>query len=124
MFFVAGKTKQDSLVWKGACYNTTDHADVPVTVSFEGVEAGTQAELTLLTGPEDPFGYNDPWTGVNVVETTKTVIEAGENGFEFVMPELSVAVLDTYFEAGGDYGEDDGGGSGEGNEDDYDQGDE
>ena len=106
VFFVAGKTKQDSLVWKGACYNTTDHADVPVNVAFEGVEPGTQAELTLLTGPEDPFGYNDPWTGVNVVETTKTVIEAGENGFEFVMPELSVAVLDTYL---GEGREDDGG---------------
>ena len=73
---------------------------MPVTVAFEGVESGTQAELTLLTGPEDPFGYNDPWTGVNVVETTKTILEAGESGFEFVMPELSVAVLDTYFEDG------------------------
>ncbi|KAL2111019.1 hypothetical protein VUR80DRAFT_376 [Thermomyces stellatus] len=116
LFFVAGKTKQDSFVWKGACYNTTDHADVPVTVTFEGVEAGTQAELTLLTGPEDPFGYNDPWTGINVVETTKTVIEAGENGFEFVMPELSVAVLDTYFKAGGDEGEDDSAVEGNGEE--------
>ncbi|SPO06077.1 related to alpha-L-arabinofuranosidase A precursor [Cephalotrichum gorgonifer] len=99
LFFVAGKTKQDSLVWKGACYNTTEHANVPVTVSFEGVAAGTQAELTLLTGPKDPYGYNDPKTGINVVETTKTILEAGEDGeFEFEMPELSVAVLDTYFE--------------------------
>lgn len=89
---------------------------MPVTVTFEGVEAGTQAELTLLTGPEDPFGYNDPWTGINVVETTKTVIEAGENGFEFVMPELSVAVLDTYFKAGGDEGEDDSAVEGNGEE--------
>ncbi|MBE3047231.1 hypothetical protein IMZ48_32850 [Candidatus Bathyarchaeota archaeon] len=77
---------------------------MPVTVSFEGVEPGTEAELTLLTGPEDPFGYNDPKTGVNVVKTTKTIIKAGENGFEFVMPELSVAALDTYFEKGGDDG--------------------
>ena len=70
---------------------------MPVKVAFEGVEAGTKAELTLLTGPEDPFGYNDPWTGVNVVTTTKTILEAGSGGFEFTMPQLSVAVLDTNF---------------------------
>lgn len=70
---------------------------MPVTVAFEGVEAGTKAELTLLTGTDDPFGYNDPWTGVNVVTTTKKILEAGEDGFQFTMPELSVAVLDTQF---------------------------
>lgn len=73
---------------------------MPVTVAFEGVEAGTKAELTLLTGPEDPFGHNDPWTGVNVVTTTKTILEAGSDGFEFTMPQLSVAVLDTNFADG------------------------
>lgn len=72
---------------------------MPVSVSFEGVETGTRAQLTLLTGPEDPYAYNDPWSGVNVVETTNNVLEANEEGaFEFEMPELSVAVLDTHFE--------------------------
>lgn len=73
---------------------------MPVKVAFEGVEAGTKAELTLLTGPEDPFGYNDPWSGVNVITTTKTILEAGSDGFEFTMPQLSVAVLDTQFGEG------------------------
>lgn len=72
---------------------------MPVSVSFEGVEPGTRAQLILLTGPEDPYAYNDPWSGVNVVETTNKLLEANAEGaFEFEMPELSVAVLDTYFE--------------------------
>ncbi|PKS07212.1 hypothetical protein jhhlp_005814 [Lomentospora prolificans] len=97
VFYVAGKSTKDSFVWKGAAYNTTDHEAVPVSVAFEGIKPGTSAELTLLTGPEDPYGYNDPWTGVNVVETTKTVLKANKDGaFEFVMPELSVAVLETH----------------------------
>lgn len=96
---MAGKSTQDSLVWKGACYNTTNHEAVPVSVAFEGVEPGTRAELTLLTGPEDPYAYNDPWTGENVVKTTKSVLEANQDGeFQFEMPELSVAVLDTLVE--------------------------
>lgn len=77
-------------------YNSTDSADVPVKLTFEGVEEGTTAELTVLTGPENPYDINDPFTGVNVVETTKSTVTAGSGGaFEFDLPNLSVAVLDT-----------------------------
>jgi alpha-N-arabinofuranosidase len=66
-------------------------------VHFAGVAPGTKASLTVLTNPGgDPFAYNDPFTGVNVVETTVTELTAGGSGtFEFKMPQLSVAVLDT-----------------------------
>lgn len=58
--------------------------------------AGTSAELTVLTGPEDPYGWNDPFTGINVVTTTKSTVTANDDGaFEFSLPNLSVAVLDT-----------------------------
>jgi alpha-N-arabinofuranosidase len=51
----------------------------------------------VLTNPGgDPFAYNDPFTGVNIVNTTTTELIAGRNGaFKFSLPELSVAVLDT-----------------------------
>lgn len=104
VFYVAGKNEdKGSFIWKGAAYNTTEGADVPVTVAFDGVEAGTKAALTVLTNPGgDPFAYNDPHTGVNVVESTASVLEANEDGvFEFSLPELSVAVLDTDLETGG-----------------------
>jgi alpha-N-arabinofuranosidase len=98
LYYVAGTNEAvGSHIWKGAVYNTTNSADVPVSVTFEGVEAGTKAELTLLTNSaKDPYAYNDPHTGVNIVESTVTVLEANEEGaFVFSLPELSVAVLDT-----------------------------
>lgn len=65
-------------------------------LNFDGVAAGATAELTVLTGPEDPYGWNDPFTGVNVVDTTKTTLTADDAGaFAFSLPNLSVAVLDT-----------------------------
>ncbi|KAK7402727.1 hypothetical protein QQX98_011516 [Neonectria punicea] len=98
VFYVAGSNEDlGTLVWKGAAYNTTNGADVPVTVAFDGVKAGAQAELTVLTNnAEDPYAYNDPHTGVNIVDSTTTVLEANKDGaFEFELPELSVAVLAT-----------------------------
>ena len=98
LFFVAGKNEdKGTFIWKGAAYNTTDHADVPVSLSFEDVEPGTEAELTLLTNSDgDPFAFNDPHTGVNIVDSSTTVITADESGaFTFELPELSVALLET-----------------------------
>lgn len=95
LYWVAGKNDQsNSYLWKGAVYNTT--ADIPVSVTFEGLPPGTKAQLTVLTGPENPYGYNDPWTHVNVVKTS-TVITTSDNtgAFTFSLPALSVAVLDT-----------------------------
>jgi alpha-N-arabinofuranosidase len=89
--------RDNAMVWKGAAYNTTDGGPVPVSVHFQGVTPGTKASLMVLTNPGgDPFAYNDPFTGVNIVETTVTELEAGSAGtFEFSLPQLSVAVLDT-----------------------------
>ncbi|KAJ4268982.1 hypothetical protein NW762_003053 [Fusarium torreyae] len=98
LFYVAGKNEdKGSFIWKGAAYNTTKGADVPVSLSFEGVKPGAQAELTLLTNKkDDPFAYNDPHTGVNIVNSKKTVLKADRKGaFNFKLPELSVAVLET-----------------------------
>lgn len=99
LYWGAGKdeARNGALVWKGAVYNTTDGGEVPVSVQFEGVEAGTKAQLTVLTNSVgDPFAYNDPRTGVNIVNTTTQELTSGANGaFEFSLPQLSVAVLDT-----------------------------
>ncbi|KAJ4992472.1 alpha-l-arabinofuranosidase a [Stagonosporopsis vannaccii] len=99
VYWGAGKdeARNGALVWKGAVYNTTDNASVPITVQFEGVEAGAKAQLTYLTNSVgDPYAYNDPRTGIQIVDTTTKELTAGANGaFEFSLPQLSVAVLDT-----------------------------
>ncbi|KAI1642692.1 glycoside hydrolase family 51 protein [Daldinia loculata] len=97
LYYVAGKNdKTGGHIFKAAVYNSTDGADVPVKLSFEGVKQGTTAELTILTGPKDPYGINDPATGINVVKTSKKTIRSDETGsFQFLLPNLSIAVLDT-----------------------------
>lgn len=98
VYYGAGEdTTRGSLVWKGICYNTTDGADYPVNVRFESVRPGTKAILTVLTNAAgDPYAYNDPFTGINIVNTTTTTLTADRSGtFGFSLPELSVAVLDT-----------------------------
>lgn len=97
MYYVVGKNEDTgAFIFKGAVYNSTDGADVPVSLSFPGLVAGTSAQLTILTGPEDPYGFNDPFTGVNVVRTVRDKIVAGKDGvFKFALPNLSAAVLDT-----------------------------
>ncbi|USW55231.1 Putative alpha-L-arabinofuranosidase, glycoside hydrolase superfamily [Septoria linicola] len=100
VYWGAGKddARNGAFVWKGAVYNTTANgSSVPVSVHFEGVTAGTLANLTVLTNSVgDPYAYNDPHTGVNIVNTTTSIITAGAGGvFSFSLPELSVAVLDT-----------------------------
>lgn len=98
-YYGAGRDdeRDGALVWKGAVYNSTDNADVPITVHFEGIEPGTEASLSMATNPSgDPWAYNDPLTQDYVVETSFRIIRANDEGaFEFVMPRLSVAVLDT-----------------------------
>ncbi len=99
MYWVAGRddARGGAKVWKAAVYNTTKGADVPVSVLFEGVKSGTKANLTVLTNAVgDPYAYNDPFTGVNIVHTQSTQVVAGSAGaFQFSLPQLSVAVLDT-----------------------------
>ena len=97
LYYVVGKNEDSgAFIFKGAVYNSTDGADVPVSLSFPGVVAGTSAELTVLTGPEDPYGFNDPFTGINVVRTVREKIVADKDGiFKFELPNLSAAVLDT-----------------------------
>jgi alpha-N-arabinofuranosidase len=97
LYYVAGMNeKTQGHIFKAAVYNSTKGADVPVRLTFEGVVPGTTAELTVLTGPENPYGVNDPHTGINVVKTSKTTIKSDKKGtFAFSLPNLSVAVLDT-----------------------------
>ncbi|KAI1091773.1 glycoside hydrolase family 51 protein [Rostrohypoxylon terebratum] len=97
LYYVAGRNNQtNGNIFKAAVYNSTGGADIPVKLSFEGLAPGMAGELTVLTGPADPYGVNSPYTGVNVVKSNKTTIRADKNGtFRFVLPNLSVAVLDT-----------------------------
>ncbi|GAB7365341.1 hypothetical protein MBLNU230_g6421t1 [Neophaeotheca triangularis] len=98
-FYGAGRDdeRDGAYVWKGAVYNTTNSEPVPITVHFEGVEPGTEASLSMATNPSgDPWAYHDPLTQSYIVETSFEIITANADGaFEFSMPELSVAVLDT-----------------------------
>ncbi|KAM3413554.1 hypothetical protein BST61_g11542 [Cercospora zeina] len=99
VYWGAGKdeSRNDAFVWKAAVYNTTNSSSVPISVHFEGIAQGMLANLTVLTNSgESGYAYNDPHTGINVVETTTSVLTAGVGGvFSFELPELSVAVLDT-----------------------------
>jgi len=94
LFWVAGRNEEtEGVVMKFANYNTTNHEDTPVRVKVEGLKRGSKATLTLLTGKEGPFGFNEPTK--NVVMEEKRVLKSGGNRtFDFVMPELSVALLD------------------------------
>ncbi|KAK0611235.1 glycoside hydrolase superfamily [Immersiella caudata] len=90
LFYVAGEGEKGASIWKAAVYNST--APVPVSIKFE--KKHKTATLTLQTGPEDPYGYNDPFTRVNVVKETKKDLKPNEEGvFEFSLPALSVAIL-------------------------------
>lgn len=94
LYYVAGTSDRGTGILKAAVYNST--ADVPVSVRFEGSRNGATATLTVLTGPENPYGYNDPFTQVNVVKTTTSRVTAGPDGsFQFSLPQLSIAVLET-----------------------------
>jgi alpha-L-arabinofuranosidase len=92
---VAGKDETSGgSIWKGAVYNTT--SDVPISVAFEGASAGTRGQLTVLTGPANPYGYNDPFLQNNVVKTNVTIVTSDATGtFSFTLGAQSVAVLDT-----------------------------
>lgn len=65
-----------------------------MSLTFEGVKAGSPAELTVLTAP-DAFAMNEVG-GPNLVDTKVQIVEAGQGGaFEFKLPDLSIAVLRT-----------------------------
>ncbi|KAL8377635.1 hypothetical protein RB595_008364 [Gaeumannomyces hyphopodioides] len=96
VYYVAGAGPAGSRIWKGAVYNTTNSAEVPISIDFQGVAKGAEATLRVLTGPDDPMRWNDPHTGVNVVNSTTISLTAGDGGvFKFSLPELSIAVLET-----------------------------
>lgn len=101
LYYVAGKNEEKgTLIWKGAVYNTTAGTGkgdaVPVSLPFEGVLARTKATLRVLQGNGDPYAYNNPFTGENIVQSTTTTLEASSDGaFVFSLPELSIAVLET-----------------------------
>ncbi|KAI5208986.1 putative vacuolar segregation protein [Aureobasidium subglaciale] len=92
-YYVAGYNNQTgSHLLKTAVYNAT--ADVPVSVLFKGVTAGTTATLTILTAPSGD-SYNA--VGTQMVQTTNTSIKASAGGvFKFELPNLSVSVLEVH----------------------------
>jgi alpha-N-arabinofuranosidase len=108
VYWGAGKDedRNGAMVWKGAVYNTTNSEDIPISVQFQGVAPGSMANLTYLTNSVgDPYMYNDPFTGINIVNTTTMMLTAGSDGaFRFSLPELSVAVLDTEVSMGNSTG--------------------
>lgn len=94
LYYVAGASEKGTRVFKASVYNSTE--PIPVSLQFEGVPKGAKASLTVLTGPGEPYAFNDPFMGVNVVKEETKVVKAGEKGtFTFSLPALSVAVLET-----------------------------
>ncbi|KAJ5157872.1 uncharacterized protein N7482_008972 [Penicillium canariense] len=93
LYYATGlNNKTNSHIFKAAVYNST--ADVPVSLTFEGIGRGTTADLTILTAPSG-FSMNEVG-GPNTVESQTTKIKAGKQGvFSFSLPNLSVAVLTT-----------------------------
>ncbi|KAL4892521.1 glycoside hydrolase superfamily [Aspergillus ambiguus] len=93
LYYVAGLNNEtQSHIFKAAVYNST--SDVPVSLTFDGVKAGTQAELTVLTAP-DAFSMNEVG-GPNIVSQKVSKLKAGKGGaFSFSLPNLSIAVLQT-----------------------------
>lgn len=89
-YWVAGEDNATSTYYvKAAVYNST--ADVPFSVTFEGVGGGASATLTVLTAP-DGYSHND--VGSEVVATATSTLTAGADGaFSFSLPNLSVALL-------------------------------
>ncbi|KAJ4386399.1 hypothetical protein N0V93_009294 [Gnomoniopsis smithogilvyi] len=89
-YWVAGVNNATSTYYiKAAVYNATE--DVDFNVTFEGVNSGASATLTVITAP-DGYSYND--IGVVVTTTTTSTLTADAGGaFSFSLPELSVAVL-------------------------------
>ncbi|KAL9093583.1 MAG: hypothetical protein Q9165_003978 [Trypethelium subeluteriae] len=103
VYYVAGQNSNTgSSIFKAAVYNST--GDVPISIAFDGVAAGTKANLTVLTS-DDPSAYNQPGSD-NVVNTQSTSVTADGNGaFSFSLPDLSVAILETEGSASSGAGE-------------------
>ncbi|KXX74213.1 Alpha-L-arabinofuranosidase A [Madurella mycetomatis] len=95
LYYVAGQSATGTGILKAGVNNATE--PIAVSLKFEGIEdKGATANLTVLTGPADPYGYNDPFTRVNVVKQTRSELAAEEGGvFSFSLPALSIAVLET-----------------------------
>lgn len=93
LYWVAGEnTPVGMYIFKAAVYNST--GDVPVTVQFEGLGAGVQANLTVLTGIS---AYAANGVGLpEAVITNVTTLTSTDSGFTFTLPDLSVALLATF----------------------------
>ena len=83
---------------------TTITQDVPVSVTFDGVAAGTEAQLTVLSA-QDNNGTASvlPGEGNPLTQYTLT-LTADQNGvYRFTVPDLSVVVLETKGDKGDAY---------------------
>lgn len=91
VYFVAGEFADGRKGMKAAVYNST--GVVPMSIAFEGCTEGQAANLTVLTAP-DGDSYNS--VGSDVVKSSTSVVRAKANGvFEFGLPNLSIALLET-----------------------------
>jgi alpha-N-arabinofuranosidase len=96
LYYVAGRNNETGAhIFKAAVYNATE--PVAISLSFDGLAAGSSAELTLLTGPENVYEVNDPADPSKnvVVETVSTITSDAKGVFKFSMPDQSVGVLTT-----------------------------
>lgn len=91
-YWMAGVSRdRHAYTWKGAIYNTTEPVDF--NVEFPNVQtAKSKAKLKVMTAP-DAFAENR-FDEPDLVEYEEMELEAGNGGFQFSLPQWSVAVLD------------------------------
>ena len=100
---MAGRGDGNSHIAKAAVYNSTDGADVPFKVSFEGlggkhkrVDGGdkglAKATLTILSA-DGPWAHNAPGKKDVVRKTVKDIKADRGRLFGLHLPDLSVALL-------------------------------
>lgn len=96
-FWVAGRSNVTGAhILKATVYNSS--ANVPFSVTFDGVYGGTVANLTYLTAPMNASNT----IGNNVVQTTTQTVKANRAGqFNFELPDYSVAIMEISGDAAG-----------------------
>jgi alpha-N-arabinofuranosidase len=94
-YWVAGYNNITSKhIAKFGVYNTTDSANIPFSIAFDGACSGAaaKASLTYLSA-DDPYAANSE-AGEDVVITTTLELDAnGANEFKFELPQWSIAIL-------------------------------
>ncbi|KAF2462978.1 alpha-L-arabinofuranosidase 2 [Lindgomyces ingoldianus] len=89
-YWVAGvNNNSNTYIFKSAVYNTS--SSIPFQLTFPGQTSGATAQLTIMTAP-NAYSSVTPG-GSNPVTTNTQTITTTSSGFNFSLPQWSIAVL-------------------------------